>query len=247
MTLPLALQNKPKRILIKLSGEVLMGDEGYGLDPKVLGRISQDIKDVKDAGYEVCLVIGGGNIFRGVDGARNGIERSTSDYMGMLATVMNALAVQSALENIGVVTRVMSAIRMQTICEPMIRRRAMRHLEKDRVVIFAAGTGSPYFTTDTAATLRASEMDCDILMKATKVDGIYCSDPVKNKDAKFLPTVSFNDALTKDLKVMDASAVALARENRLPILVFSILKPGNILKTLKGESQFTIVDKSENL
>lgn len=236
-----------KRILIKLSGEVLMGKQGYGLDAEVIDRIAKDIKQVKDRGYEVCLVIGGGNIFRGVEGEEHGIERTTSDYMGMLATVINALAMQSALEKINVETRIMSAIPMQTVCETYIRRRAIRHLEKNRVVIFAAGSGSPYFTTDTAATLRASEMDCDVLLKGTKVAGIYCSDPHKNDQAQFYKSVSFTQALMQDLKVMDAAALAIARENELPIIVFSILESGNIVRVLDGQGTFTRVDREENL
>ena len=243
-----ALANKVyKRALIKLSGEVLMGDHEYGLSAAMVSRIAQDIKQVHDAGYEVCVVIGGGNIFRGIVGEKEGIERSTSDYMGMLATVINALALQSSLEKIDVDTRVLSAIPMQTICEPYMRRRAMRHLEKGRIVIFAGGSGSPYFTTDTAAALRASEMGCDVLLKGTKVDGVYTSDPLKDKGAKHYETVSYNQALQDHLKVMDAPALALARDNHIPIIVFSIMEPGNILKTLDGKGKFTRVDHQENL
>ncbi len=240
-------QNAYKRVLIKLSGEVLTGEQDYGLCPSLILRIANDIKQVRDAGYEVCLVIGGGNIFRGAQGEKEGIERSTSDYMGMLATVINALALQDALEKLDVDTRVMSAIPMQTICEPYIRRRAMRHLEKGRVVLFAAGSGSPYFTTDTAAALRASEMECNVLLKGTKVDGVYTSDPIKNSDAKHYKTISYNQALQEHLQVMDAPALALARDNHIPIIVFSIKEPGNILKTLGGKGTFTRVDHQDNL
>lgn len=231
-----------KRVLIKLSGEVLTGKQNYGLCPSFILNIAQDIKQVRDAGYEVCLVIGGGNIFRGAQGEKEGIERSTSDYMGMLATVINALALQDALEKIDVQTRVMSAIPMQTICEPYIRRRAMRHLEKKRVVIFAAGSGNPYFTTDTAAALRASEMECDVLLKGTKVDGVYTADPKKDATAKHYESISYNQALHDHLKVMDAPALALARDNSIPIIVFSILEKGNILKILDNKGLFTRVD-----
>lgn len=231
-----------KRVLIKLSGEVLTGKQSYGLCPSFILNIAQDIKQVRDAGYEVCLVIGGGNIFRGAQGEKEGIERSTSDYMGMLATVINALALQDALEKIDVQTRVMSAIPMQTICEPYIRRRAMRHLEKKRVVIFAAGSGNPYFTTDTAAALRASEMECDVLLKGTKVDGVYTADPKIDSNAKHYASISYNQALHDHLKVMDAPALALARDNSIPIIVFSILEKGNILKILDNKGLFTRVD-----
>jgi uridylate kinase len=247
MTKAVPAKAEYKRVLIKLSGEVLMGDKDYGLSPSLILRIAQDIKQVHDAGYEVCLVIGGGNIFRGIEGEQQGIERSTSDYMGMLATVINAMALQSALEKIHVETRVMSSIPMQTICEPYIRRRAMRHLEKGRVVLFAAGTGSPYFTTDTAAALRASEMECNVLLKGTKVDGVYTSDPHQHADAEHYDTITFNQALHDHLKVMDAPALALARDNHIPIIVFSILEPGNIVKVLAGQGKFTRVDHKENL
>jgi uridylate kinase len=236
-----------KRILIKLSGEVLLGEQDYGLSPSLLLRFAKDIKQVSEAGYQVCLVIGGGNIFRGIQGEKAGIERSTSDYMGMLATVINALALQDVLEKLEVDTRVMSAIPMQTVCEPYIRRRAIRHLEKGRVVIFAAGSGSPFFTTDTAAALRASEMECDALLKGTKVDGIYTADPHKHKDAKYYDNISYNQALRDHLKVMDAPALALARDNSIPIIVFSILEPGNIIKILEGKGKFTLVDHQDNL
>ncbi|MBP6985402.1 MAG: UMP kinase [Alphaproteobacteria bacterium] len=230
-----------KRVMIKLSGEALAGDNAYGICPSFILRIAQDIKEVRDTGYEVCLVIGGGNIFRGVEGALEGMERSTSDYMGMLATVINALALQDALEKIDVSTRVMSAIPMQTVSESYIRRRAVRHLEKGRVVIFAAGTGNPYFTTDTTAALRASEMACDVLLKGTKVDGVYSADPHKQTMAVHYSSITYSQALQDNLRVMDAPALALARDNHMPIVVFSILQPGNILKTLKGEGKFTLV------
>lgn len=231
-----------KRVLIKLSGEALTGEQNYGICPSFILRIANDIKEVHNAGYEVCLVIGGGNIFRGAEGALEGMERSTSDYMGMLATVINALALQDALEKLSVTTRVMSAIPMQTVSEPYIRRRAMRHLAKGRVVIFAAGTGNPYFTTDTTAALRASEMECDVLLKGTKVDGVYSADPHKDALAVHYETISYRQALNDQLKVMDAPALALARDNNLPIVVFSVMEPGNILKTLKGEGKFTLVN-----
>lgn len=230
-----------KRILLKMSGEVLMGDREYGLDPERVNRIAQDIKDVVESGVEVCVVVGAGNIFRGVSGAANGMERTTADYIGMLGTVMNALAMQSALEQIDVDTRVLSAIPMSTVCEPYIRRRAVRHMEKGRVVIFAAGSGNPYFTTDTPAALRASEMDCDAIFKATKVDGVYDDDPIKNPDAKHFDKINYLEVLTKDLRVMDATAISLARENDIPIVVFSVLEKGNFAKVVKGEGKFTIV------
>ena len=233
--------HKFDRILLKMSGEVLMGDREYGLDPDRVNRIANDIKEVVDSGVEVCVVVGAGNIFRGVSAAANGMERTTADYIGMLGTVMNALAMQSALEQIDVDTRVLSAIPMSTVCEPYIRRRAVRHMEKGRVVIFAAGSGNPFFTTDTPATLRASEMNCDAIFKATKVDGVYDDDPVKNPDAKHFSTINYLDVLTRDLRVMDATAISLARENHIPIVVFSVLEKGNFAKAVKGEGRFTIV------
>ena len=229
------------RVLLKLSGEALMGDQGYGLHPPTMKRIAQEVKLALENGIEVCLVIGGGNIFRGLSGAAQGMDRTQADYMGMLATVMNALGMQSALESVGVHTRVQSAIPMASVCEPYIRRRAIRHLEKGRVVIFAAGTGNPYFTTDTAATLRANEMACSALFKGTKVDGVYDSDPKLNPDAKRYETVSYNEVLTKDLKVMDASAIALARDNNLPIVVFSLEEPGEMTEVLFGRGRYTKV------
>lgn len=236
---------KYKRVLLKMSGEVLMGKQEFGLDPETVDRVAADIKEVIDMGVEVCVTVGAGNIFRGVSGASQGMDRTTADYMGMLGIVINALALQNALERIGVQTRVQSAIEMNTICEPYIRRRAVRHMEKGRVVIFAAGTGNPYFTSDTAATLRASEMDCDAIMKGTKVDGVYTADPMKDPDAKHYDRVSYMDVLTKNLRVMDSTAVSLARENDIPIVVFSIREKGNIAKVLKGEGKYTIVSDAK--
>lgn len=230
-----------RRILLKISGESLMGAQSFGLCKETLDTITADIKKVVEAGVEVCMVVGGGNIFRGISGADLGIERATADYMGMLATVMNGLALQAALEKIGVPTRVQSAISVTEVSEPYIRRRALRHMEKGRVVIFAAGTGNPYFTTDTAATLRASEMGCDVLLKGTKVDGIYSEDPKKNTEAERFETITYQDVLTKNLKVMDATAIALARENNIPVIVFSIQQPDAIYDTVHGTSQFTRV------
>jgi uridylate kinase len=230
-----------RRVLLKISGEALMGDQEYGLDPAMLAHVADEIKSVHDLGVEICLVIGGGNIFRGVKGAAAGMERATADYMGMLATVINSLAMQSALERNGIVTRVLSAITMQAVCEPYIRRRAIRHMEKGRVVVFAAGTGNPFFTTDTAAALRASEMGCDALLKATKVDGVYSADPKKVTDARRFDQLSYLEVLSRDLQVMDASAISLARENRIPILVFSIHNPGGFADVVSGRGLFTII------
>ncbi|CUH88458.1 Uridylate kinase [Phaeobacter sp. CECT 5382] len=229
------------RVMLKISGEALMGDQGFGLHPPTVQRIAREVKTVHDMGVEICMVIGGGNIFRGLSGAAQGMERTTADYMGMLATVMNALAMQSALEDIGVFCRVISAIPMDQVCEPYIRRRAVRHLEKKRVCIFAAGTGNPYFTTDTAATLRANEMGCEAIFKGTKVDGVYDKDPEKFDDAKRYDTVSFDDVLAKRLGVMDASAIALARDNNLPIIVFSLDEPGGFRGILAGKGTYTKV------
>ena len=231
-----------KRVLLKLSGEALMGDRDYGLDPDTVSRVAEEIKSVIDMGVEVSAVIGGGNIFRGVSGAAQGMDRATADYMGMLATVINALAMQNALERVGVQTRVLSAIPMSAVCEPYIRRRAMRHMEKGRVVIFAAGTGNPFFTTDSAAALRASEMQCNALLKATKVDGVYSADPAKDKDAKRYDRLSYLDVLSQDLQVMDTSAISLARQSKIPILVFSIFTHGMFADVMKGEGKFTIIE-----
>ncbi len=235
-------QLKFRRVLLKLSGEGLLGKQQYGIDPETVDRIASEIKAVHDMGAEVCMVIGGGNIFRGVKGASQGMERATADYMGMLATIMNALAVQNALERHGVQTRVQSAIPMSSVCEPYIRRRAVRHMEKGRVVIFAAGTGNPFFTTDTAAALRAVEMNCDALFKGTQVDGVYDSDPKENKKAKRFDKLTYQEVLAQDLSVMDASAIALARENEVPILVFSIHNPGGFAEVVFGEGTYTIIN-----
>ena len=231
-----------RRVLLKISGEALMGDQGYGLHPPTVQRIAQEVKSVHEMGVEICMVIGGGNIFRGLQGSAQGMERTTADYMGMLATVMNALAMQAALESIGVFTRVISAIPMDQVCEPYIRRRAVRHLEKKRVCIFAAGTGNPYFTTDTAATLRASEMACEVIFKGTKVDGVYDRDPKKHADAVRDDAVTYDEVLAKHLNVMDASAIALARDNHLPIIVFSLDAPGGFRTILRGEGTYTRVE-----
>jgi len=230
-----------RKILLKVSGEVLMGDAAFGIDPKTLEAVAEDIAEVVRHGVELCLVIGGGNIFRGVSLAGKGIERASADYMGMLATVMNALALQGALEKVGVYTRVQSAIPMDAVCEPYIRRRAIRHLEKGRVVIFAAGLGAPFFTTDTPAALRAAEMGCDALFKGTSVDGVYTADPKKDPTAKRYESLSYQEVLAKDLRVMDASAISLMRDNQIPIVVFSIRERGNFLKVLKGGGVFTTI------
>jgi uridylate kinase len=232
---------KVKRVLLKLSGEVLMGEQQYGIDPATVAALAQEVKAAKDSGLEICLVIGGGNIFRGMAGAAAGMDRAQADYMGMLATVMNALAMQNALEQLGVNTRVQSAVQMDQVCEPVIRRRAERHLEKGRVVIFAAGVGSPFFTTDSGAALRAAEMNCDALLKGTSVDGVYDDDPKRNPKAKRFDTVSYDRVLADHLKVMDASAVALCRDNGIPIVVFSIREKGNLARVLAGEGVQTIV------
>ena len=229
------------RVMLKISGEALMGDTAYGLNPPTVQRIAREVKTVHDMGVEICMVIGGGNIFRGLQGSAQGMERTTADYMGMLATVMNALAMQSAMEDLGIHTRVISAIRMDEVAEPYIRRRAVRHLEKKRVVIFAAGTGNPYFTTDTAATLRANEMACEAIFKGTKVDGVYDKDPAKHADAVRYDNVTYDEVLQKHLAVMDASAIALARDNHLPIIVFSLDEPGGVRGILAGEGTYTKV------
>jgi uridylate kinase len=233
------------RILLKLSGEALMGDGQFGIDPQTASRIAGEIKSAREAGHELCLVVGGGNIFRGLAAAAKGFDRTSADYMGMLATVMNALAMQNALEQIGVDTRVQSAIPMATVSEPYIRRKAVRHMEKGRVVIFAAGTGNPFFTTDTAAALRAAEMGCDALFKGTSVDGVYDADPKKVKTASRYESLSFNRVLADDLKVMDASAIALCRDNNIPIVVFNIREQGNLALVLSGEGTATIVQNEE--
>lgn len=230
-----------RRVLLKISGEALMGDQEYGQDFKTMERICRDIKSALELGVEVCIVVGGGNIFRGIEGAVSGIERASADYMGMLATVLNALAIQNTLERMNVDTRVLSAITMMQVCEPYVRRRAMRHMERGRVVIFAAGTGNPFFTTDTAAALRANEMGCDLLMKGTQVDGVYDADPKKNKNAKHFAKLSYHEVLVRDLKVMDTSAIALARENQIPIMVFSIHNKDSIAQAVSGKGKFTLI------
>jgi len=229
------------RILLKLSGEALMGEGQFGIDPDAVARLAGEIKAAVEDGHALCLVVGGGNIFRGIAGAAKGFDRSTADYIGMLATVMNALAMQNALEKIGVDTRVQSAIPMATVSEPYIRRRAVRHMEKGRVVIFAGGTGNPFFTTDTAAALRAAEMGCDALFKGTSVDGVYDADPKKVSDAKRYESVAFGKVLSDNLKVMDATAVALCRDNNIPIVVFNIREQGNLARVLGGGGTATIV------
>ena len=239
-----ASKSKPqyKRVLIKVSGEALMGDQPYGQDHPTLLKICEDIKATIEMGVEVCVVVGGGNIFRGMSGEATGIERASADYMGMLATVMNALALQNTLERMGMDSRVLSAISMMQICEPYIRRRALRHLEQGRVVIFGAGTGNPFFTTDTAGTLRAIEMGCDAILKATQVDGIYSEDPKKNPDAERFDRLTYQDVLVKDLKVMDASAISLAKENNIPIVVFSIHNENAIQSAVCGDGKFTLIE-----
>ena len=232
------------RVMLKISGEALMGDQGFGLHPPTVQRIAQEVKSVHDLGVEICLVIGGGNIFRGLQGSAQGMERASADYMGMLATVMNALGMQSALEDLKVHTRVISAIPMDQICEPYIRRRAIRHLEKGRVCIFAAGTGNPYFTTDTAATLRAMEMNCGAILKGTQVDGVYTADPKLDPNAKKYDRITYDEVLVKNLKVMDASAIALARDNNLPLIVFSLHASGGFAEVLSGRGKFTIVEQA---
>ena len=233
---------KYRRVLLKVSGEALMGPLAFGIDIATVDRIAAEAKQAVDAGPQLCIVIGGGNIFRGLSAAAKGIERATADYMGMLATVMNALAMQAALERAGVESRVLSAIPMSTVCEPYIRRRAIRHLEKGRVVIFAGGTGNPFFTTDTAAALRAAEMSCDALLKGTQVDGVYSADPRKFADAERYAALSYHDVLSRDLKVMDASAVSLSRENKIPIIVFSIHNQGALAAVLNGQGRATIIE-----
>jgi uridylate kinase len=230
-----------RRVLLKVSGEALMGTESYGIDIGTVDRIAADVKEAVDAGTQLCMVIGGGNIFRGLSGAARGIDRATADYMGMLATVMNALAMQAALERSGVASRVQSAIPMSTVCEPYIRRRAIRHMEKGRVVIFAAGTGNPFFTTDTAAALRAAEMNCDAMLKGTQVDGVYSADPKRVANAERYDSLSYHEVLSRDLQVMDASAISLSRENQIPIIVFSIQDSGALASVLRGGGRSTII------
>jgi uridylate kinase len=230
-----------KRVLLKVSGEALMGRRDYGLDTETLARIAADVTEVVEMGMQVCLVVGGGNIFRGISGAAGGMDRAQADYMGMLATVMNALGMQSVLERRGVPTRVQSAIPMSTVCEPYIRRRAERHLEKGRVVIFAGGTGNPFFTTDTAAALRAAEMKCDVLLKGTQVDGVYSADPRKDPDAERYQELTYLRVLSQELAVMDAAAISVARENHLPIIVFDIHAAGSFARVLRGEGAFTSI------
>ena len=232
---------KYKRVLLKISGESLMGNQDYGIDTAMVSRVASEVADVVSQDIQVCLVIGGGNIFRGVSAAAVGMERATGDYMGMLATVMNALAMQNALEQLRIDTRVQSALPIDAVCEPYIRRRAMRHMERGRVVIFAAGTGNPFFTTDTAAALRASEMNCNVLMKGTRVDGVYSADPEKEADAVRFNSLSYLDVLSQDLKVMDATAISLARENNIPILVFSVTQTGGFDRALRHKGEFTLI------
>ena len=233
---------KYKRILLKLSGEALMGDRQYGIDPKRLSEYADEIKQIHDLGVEIAIVIGGGNIFRGVAGASNGMDRVQGDYMGMLATVINGMALQGALEEKGMLTRLQTALKIEAIAEPYIKRRAVRHLEKRRIVIFGAGTGNPYFTTDTAAVLRGIEVDADVILKGTRVDGVYNADPEKNPDAVKFDTISFDDVLAKGLNVMDTTAFTLSQENKLPIIVFDMNKEGNLLKICKGENVGTVVN-----
>ncbi len=234
---------KYRRVLLKVSGEALMGNGQFGIDVDTIDRIARDVKEAAEAGSEICMVVGGGNIFRGLAGSAKGIDRATADYMGMLATVMNALAMQAGLERTGVSSRVQSAIAMNNVCEPYVRRRAIRHMEKGRVVIFAAGTGNPFFTTDTAAALRAAEMACDAMLKATQVDGVYSADPKKFPDAKRYDSLSYHEVLAKNLQVMDAAAISLSRENRIPILVFSLAEPGALAEVLQGRGRATIIEE----
>jgi uridylate kinase len=234
---------KYRRVLVKVSGEALMGDTPFGIDIDTVDRIARDVAEAAATGIELCMVVGGGNIFRGLAGSAKGIDRATADYMGMLATVMNALALQAGLERAGVPSRVQSAIAMNNVCEPYIRRRAIRHMEKGRVVIFAAGTGNPFFTTDTAAALRAAEMSCDALLKATQVDGVYSADPKKDPKAVRYDSLSYHEVLARDLKVMDASAISVSRENRIPILVFSLGDKGELARVLAGQGRATIIEE----
>jgi uridylate kinase len=235
---------KYKRVLLKLSGESLMGNKSFGIDSSMISQYARDIKEITDLGVQVAIVIGGGNIYRGMDGKETGIERATGDYMGMLATVINGMALQSGLEKSGLFTRLQSAIKMEQIAEPYIRRRAIRHLEKGRVVIFGAGTGNPYFTTDTAASLRAIEIDADVILKGTRVDGVYTADPEKDKNAKKYDTISYEEAYRNNLNVMDMTAFTLCQENKLPIIIFDMNIPGNLLKVIHGEQVGTLVSSS---
>ena len=230
-----------KRVLLKLSGEALMGSHHYGIDPTVVSEIAQEVAEIVNTGVEMAIVVGGGNIFRGVKAASAGMDRATADYIGMIATVMNALTLQDALEQVGIPTRVQSAITMQQVAEPYIRRRAIRHLEKKRVVIFAAGSGNPFFTTDTTAALRAAEIDAEVLFKATQVDGVYDSDPQTNPNARLFETITYTYVLSENLRVMDGSAIALCRDNNIPIVIFNLRQRGNIMRVVKGESVGTLV------
>jgi uridylate kinase len=239
----MAATPKYARVLLKVSGEALMGPGQFGIDIDTVDRVARDVKEAAEAGTQICMVVGGGNIFRGLAGAAKGIDRATADYMGMLATVMNALALQAGLERAGVASRVQSAIAMNNVCEPYIRRRAIRHMEKGRVVIFAAGTGNPFFTTDTAAALRAAEMACNAMLKATQVDGVYSADPKKDAAAVRYDSLSYHEVLARDLQVMDASAISVSRENRIPILVFSLAEAGALAKVLRGEGRATIIEE----
>ena len=234
---------KYRRVLLKVSGEALMGSGQFGIDTATIDRIARDVKEAADTGVQICMVVGGGNIFRGLAGAAKGIERATADYMGMLATVMNALALQAGLERVGLSCRVQSAIAMNNVCEPYVRRRAVRHMEKGRVVIFAAGTGNPFLTTDTAAALRAAEMACDAMLKATQVDGVYSADPKKVPDAKRYDSLSYHEVLAQNLRVMDAAAISLSRENGIPILVFSLAESGALAQVLQGRGRATIIEE----
>ena len=234
---------KYRRVLLKVSGEALMGSGQFGIDTATIDRIARDVKEAADIGVQICMVVGGGNIFRGLAGAAKGIERATADYMGMLATVMNALALLAGLERVGLSCRVQSAIAMNNVCEPYVRRRAIRHMEKGRVVIFAAGTGNPFFTTDTAAALRAAEMACDAMLKATQVDGVYSADPKKVPDAKRYDSLSYHEVLAQNLQVMDAAAISLSRENGIPILVFSLAESGALAQVLQGRGRATIIEE----
>ena len=233
---------KYKRLLLKLSGEALMGGAGYGIDMLVVDRLARDVAEAVSAGAEIAVVVGGGNIFRGLSGAAKGMDRATADYMGMLATVMNALAFQNALEHANTPARVLSAIPMTSVCETYVRPKALHHIMRGRVVIFAAGTGNPFFTTDTAATLRAIEMDCEAVAKATQVDGVYSADPKKDARAVRYETLTYGEVLARNLQVMDGAAIALARDNKLPVIVFSITEPGNLLKVLRGEARATVIE-----